>query len=74
MIWADRLALAWAVIVYGLLALAGAFGDYPDVHPGHNAVQALYFVLPVWAVLRLIDFITGGPARRRGQFRVSVQR
>ena len=25
-----------------------------------------YFVLPLWLVLRIIDFMFGGPARRRG--------
>lgn len=63
MIWADRLALVWAVIVYGVLALVGAFA--PENPGASNALHALFFVIPPWVILRLLDLMAGGPRRRR---------
>lgn len=72
--WADRAAVGWAILVFGALAFVGAFGDEVP-SPASNAWHAfLVFVLPPWVVLRVVDFVIGGPAKRRGQFRVSVER
>lgn len=30
----------------------------------------LKFILPIWLALRLVDAVSGGPARRRGRFTV----
>lgn len=71
--WADRLGIAWAVLVLAIFGLMGAFDGSVDA--AHNLRQiGLVFILPVWGFARLIDFVGGGPAKRRGQFRINVHR
>ena len=70
--WAEKAALIWAIVPFGALLLmkqhsASLFDD---------AAFELYWivfsrtVLPVWIILRLIDLALGGPARRKGKWRI----
>jgi len=55
-IWADRVAVVWAVIVAGL-----AFA----LIPAATALEAsIYASVPVWFVLRGLDWIATGEVRR----------
>jgi hypothetical protein len=76
MIRADRFAAGFALlivvfaIVISLLALTGARADHPftSLDFGDMVVWTIkaeiYAVLPTWAVLRIVDFMFGGPRRR----------
>ena len=69
--WPDRVGLAAAGVVTLAIVYLAAFSEpgakLADL-PGF-AFAWVYFVMvcagPVWAVARLIDFIIGGPNRRR---------
>ncbi len=70
--WADRVGVAWAAIILAWFAYTGVL---TGAVAASSALRGLaIFILPIWLGARLVDFIIGGPARRRGQFRVSVQR
>jgi hypothetical protein len=85
MIWADKLALgALVLIVFALFLLGDVFngGPRPDAYARVTAAEhyvaffsivwliAWKFVLPIWLALRALDFLAGGPSRRRGRFTV----
>lgn len=77
MIWADRFALGFALLlvvlafVISLLAITGASETSPfsleDVWSMvlWTAKAQVYAALPFWALLRISDFMFGGPASRR---------
>jgi len=72
MCWADKLGVLWAFVVVGfLLAMAGdksAIVTWPVIH------DLLIVIVPVWVFFRLVDWLTGGPARRRGYVKARVIR
>lgn len=79
MIWADKIVAG----VAGLVVLALLFvhnvgtpgAEYPVPSTGEVfsafieiiGIVAAKVLLPLWLFLRLIDFLCGGPARRRGR-------
>jgi hypothetical protein len=61
MIWADRLALFWALLVFlFFFALAGS--NVLSVL-GHPSIFFLFIGAP-WLVLRALDLVCSGPQRR----------
>lgn len=64
MCWADKIGLfvylAWVGFLYALTGLL-PFDDWDRLK------FSLLPTLPIWLILRFLDLITGGPARRRGQ-------
>jgi hypothetical protein len=71
MIWADRFGIGvFALVVLGMAIVWGR-GYTPGVDPPLLEVAlkilqaASYVAVPVWLVLRIIDFMAGGPMRRR---------
>lgn len=76
MIWADRFAVSFALLIsvlaclITLLALNSVSPDHPLTPSdfGHMVVWVgkaeLYAALPMWIVLRIVDFMFGGPQRR----------
>ena len=74
MIWADRIAIVWALVVALCVLLASA----PHYEAGFAALVtegwriALITVAPVWLLLRALDWMTGGPYRRRGAVRARI--
>ena len=72
MCWADKLGVLWGLIVVLFFVAiaehkAGLFTPVPFA-------EMMVFVIPVWIVLRIIDWIAGGPERRHGQIRARVIR
>lgn len=64
MCWADKLGVLWAFVVYLFFIViaqdrAGLFTPGPTL-------DLLFIIAPVWIFFRLIDWIAGGPARRKG--------
>lgn len=77
MIWADKIAAVWAALIlltfFAMWASAGdAAGFFVAVLSVGTLKVLAVFVLPAWVALRLIDFATGGPARRRGVVRARI--
>lgn len=78
MCWADRVGVLWAFVVFAFFFIMA--GGNPD--PGARALlftapvlgDLAIIILPVWVFFRLIDWVSGGPSRRRGQFRGRVVR
>lgn len=69
MIWADRVAVVWAGVVFAALLWISESADKFDhwmleTNDGIRAVLVL--ILPVWLLLRSLDWVAGGPGRRRG--------
>jgi len=62
MIWADRVGIAWAVIFYGFFGVL--LGGFATADANDLIISGAKVVLPVWVLCRLIDFVSGGPARR----------
>lgn len=60
MIWADKLAIALAVVFVLLFAAMGASFTSDTAATGWPIA---FMVL--WIVLRLVDWVGGGPARRK---------
>ena len=60
MIWKDKLAIALAFVFVLLFAALGASFTSDTAATG----WPIAFVV-LWIVLRLIDWVAGGPARRR---------
>lgn len=71
MCWADKITALWAFIIYfGLFAFSNdksAALEWFFTWEGSKLL--LILVLPIWAILRVIDWIAGGPAKRSGQIR-----
>lgn len=65
MIWADRVAVVWAALLWGGMALlAGGHGHAEDAL-NIEVIKAVLLLAGVpWLLLRGVDFICGGPARR----------
>lgn len=77
MCWADKIAAVWAFVVVGIvvaLQKPGGFVQSIDTEAGLGQWLRLFFViiLPVWAFLRVIDWASGGPDRRRGSVRAHL--
>jgi hypothetical protein len=76
LIWADRSGAGFAllIVVFAFLIFLLSFTGAPPDHPftlsdfGDMVIWTgkalLYAALPMWAVLRIIDFMFGGPRRR----------
>lgn len=76
--WADKIPLALFVVATVILLALGMTSDpgRPEWFAAFFAIEATIFLkvaLPVWIVLRLIDFLTGGPARRAAKWRSTVR-
>lgn len=73
--WPERTALAALAVLTAFVFLAGILGDHLSLDWWSAFVEidarfAFMFVLPLWLLLRAIDFIFGGPAARsRGRGR-----
>ena len=72
MIWADRIGLWVWVVCLALLAMylgmvyASGSTPGPDFDFSGLFVAATFAIaLPVWLVLRVVDFVLGGPLQRR---------
>ena len=76
MCWADKLGVLWAfLVVLFVLILAPDRGVASAALVSGEGLKLLAIViLPVWVFFRLIDWLTGGPARRRGYVRARVIR
>jgi len=59
MIWADRIGLVFALIVWGFVAATGQMSD-----PKASTI-ALWVTLLPWLLLRALDFIACGRLRSR---------
>lgn len=68
-IWADKIAIVWGGVVFVVILWmannAAAFDD-AMLHSDLAFQLVLKLVLPVWLLLRGLDWIAGGPRRRRG--------
>jgi hypothetical protein len=64
MIWADKLTIFWAGIFYLAVFMMDAASNIPTtIDP--LLMMFVWVVAPVWVVLRMIDWLFGGPAYRR---------
>jgi hypothetical protein len=70
MIWADKLFLVLAFLIVGFILVIG--GHFETMTVGGWGNFALKILLPIWVVLRGLDWIAGGPARRRAERRHKV--
>jgi hypothetical protein len=78
MAWCDKLAVGLVAIIVTFFVMASFLnGGINHVGPAwfgalfDIALRVVFVVgLPTWIVLRVIDWITGGPNRRRGVFTV----
>jgi hypothetical protein len=65
-IWADRVAIVWLIIF-------ATFDAWAKINMTQSGIDDKFFVaigvfvgIP-WLFLRAVDWIAGGPARRKGQ-------
>ena len=73
MAWPDRFGLGalWLVALAcaALNVMGWSASDPPMVHvdqfAGSLTALSLVFALPAWIVARILDFVLGGPQRRR---------
>ena len=75
LVWADKVGLAAVIVIAGLSALACAtvllaagtlsFGRLNHVLAVWSGVAELAVGLPIWLLMRGIDFAANGPAHRR---------
>jgi hypothetical protein len=71
LIWADRFGIGvFALVVLGMTLMRGRGytpgEDPPLLEVAFKILEAAFYVgVPVWLVLRIIDFMAGGPMRRR---------
>lgn len=72
MCWADKAGLLWAFVVYAFFFIIAGHRELLFTLGVTRDLAIL--ILPVWIFLRGIDWILGGPARRRGQFKARVIR
>jgi hypothetical protein len=72
--WCDKAALIWAMIVVGGILFLQQPGGFERSLQAENIGEwgnLLWRVVGIpWLVLRAVDLIAGGPARRRGVFTV----
>lgn len=75
MAWCDKIALGlfgiiMAVFLLGSLMSGGASRIGPEWFEAFLNIgwHMALVTLPVWIVLRILDWMIGGPARRRGRF------
>ncbi len=74
----DRICIILVLFFAGLMFILGETGPNPkfldadwwQAYFDIVGVIALKLILPLWVVLRIADWITGGPAKRRGRFTV----
>jgi hypothetical protein len=71
--WADKTALALFTVACGFLLFLG-MGSHAGTPEWWEAGAELAFlhifpkvILPIWIVLRVLDLVFGGPARRSGR-------
>jgi hypothetical protein len=72
MAWPDKVGigvacLIVAVALYGLIVLLNGL---PPSAPfdGVGLIKTLFFLaLPIWLAARLLDFVIGGPAKRKAK-------
>ena len=63
--WADKIALVWAAILWGGMALLANGHGQPADALDINVIKAVLLLAGVpWLFLRVIDFLCGGPMRR----------
>lgn len=62
MCWADRLTVLVCFLIAAFLFLVG--GNFETMTFDGWAMLALKVFLPIWLVLRFLDWLTGGPSRR----------
>jgi hypothetical protein len=70
----DRIALGLFVLVAIIMFAMGETGPNPNFLNAEwwqsyfdiMFVIGVKFLVPIWLVLRLLDALAGGPARRRG--------
>lgn len=71
MIWADRAGVGLLLVAMVFFGFLWAVGDGPGASLDNFAWASWkfgsYIAFPVWLVLRVIDFVIGGPTRRRGR-------
>jgi hypothetical protein len=71
MIWADRIGIGvFALVFLGMTIMWGSWyragEDPPVLEVALKIVEAAsYVAVPAWLVLRIVDFMAGGPMRRR---------
>lgn len=70
MIWADRIGLGlWAIwMVLGAVVVSQGLINGANLQA--SAIATVFFMpatlaIPVWLILRIVDFMLGGPGRRR---------
>ena len=69
MIWADRIAIVWAGVIFAIIfAMWFSAGDPAGFVGAALSLGALkiiaVFVLPIWLVLRGVDWLATGNLRR----------
>ena len=74
MCWADKIGVTWAFLVYfALFALSNDKGAAVTWFFSFDGLKLLLIVIaPIWLILRLIDWIGGGPQRRRGAIKARL--
>jgi hypothetical protein len=81
MIWAYRIAIGIGLLIavlYAALIFISVVHD-PSVISSLGNVETwtwivkaeLIVVIPIWSILRVIDFIAGGPSRRKTKRQLS---
>lgn len=75
--WADKIPLTLWLIAVGFLLFLGQTGPTPPAYANVTAAQhwgafldivwiiSYEVFIPLWVILRVLDLITAGPARRR---------
>lgn len=69
MCWADRLFILIVFLILALYTLIYSGSGEKDWFGAELTAFAPLFLrvlLPVWIFMRLLDWLTGGPRRRRG--------
>lgn len=68
--WCDKLALVWAMILVGMILFLQQPGGFERSLQSENVGEwwnlLLRLVVVPWVILRGIDLVCGGPARREG--------
>lgn len=68
--WCDRLALIWGLVVIGAILFMQQPGGFERSLQAENIGEwgnlIFRIILVPWLVLRIIDLLSGGPARRSG--------